>query len=58
MNTMEGELQKLREVSDLVTLYGPGILRALIVLLIGLVLAKLFLKYSKPIKCENWVSEA
>ncbi len=49
MNTMEGELQKLREVSDMVTLYGPGILRALILLLVGLVLAKLFLKYSKPI---------
>jgi small conductance mechanosensitive channel len=49
MNTMETELQKLKEVSDMVTLYGPGILRALILLLVGLVLAKLFLKYSKPI---------
>jgi len=49
MNAMETELQKLKEVSEMVTLYGPGIVRALIILVVGLVLAKLFLKYSKLI---------
>ncbi len=49
MNAMEAELQKLREVSDIVTLYGPGVVRALIILVVGLVLAKLFLKYSRLI---------
>jgi small conductance mechanosensitive channel len=49
MNAMEVELQKLREVSDMVTLYGPGIVRALIILVVGLVLARLFLKYSRSI---------
>ena len=49
MNAMEAELQKLKEVSEMVTLYGPGIVRALIILVVGLVLAKLFLKYSRLI---------
>jgi len=49
MNAMEAELQKLKEMSDMVTLYGPGIVRALIVLVVGLVLARLFLKYSRRI---------
>jgi len=58
MNTVETELQKLREVSDMVTAYGPGILRALIILLAGLVLAKLFLKYAKPILRRLNLNEA
>ncbi|MCF8146885.1 MAG: mechanosensitive ion channel family protein [Deltaproteobacteria bacterium] len=49
MNAMEAELQKLREASDMVTLYGPGIIRALIILVVGLVLAKLILKYARLI---------
>jgi len=49
MNAMEAELQKLKEVSEMVTLYGPGIVRSLIILVVGLVLAKLFLKYSRLI---------
>ncbi len=48
MNAMEYEFQKLTELSDMVTHYGPSILRALVVLLVGMVLGKLFLKYSKP----------
>jgi len=49
MNAMEAELQKLREMSDMVTLYGPGLVRALIILVVGLVLAKVFLKYARVI---------
>jgi len=58
MNTMEAELQKLQEISDMVTLYGPGILRALIVLLVGLVIAKLALKYVRPMMRRLNLSEA
>jgi small conductance mechanosensitive channel len=58
MNTVEAELQKLQEISDMVTLYGPGILRALIVLLVGLVIAKLSLKYAKPMMRRLNLSEA
>lgn len=54
MNTMEGELEKLREVSEMVTLYGPNVLRALIILLLGLYLAKLFLKHARePLRRAN-----
>ncbi|MFO7600767.1 MAG: mechanosensitive ion channel family protein [Candidatus Desulfacyla sp.] len=58
MNAMEAELQKLKEMSDMVTLYGPGIVRALIVLVVGLVLAKLFLKYSRRILRRLSLKEA
>ena len=58
MNRMEAELQKFREASDMVNLYGPTVVRALIILLVGLLLAKLFLKYSKPILRRMNIKEA
>ena len=58
MNRMEAELQKFREASDMVNLYGPTVVRALIILLVGLLLAKLFLKYSKPILRRMNMKEA
>jgi small conductance mechanosensitive channel len=58
MNAMEAELQKLRDASEMVNLYGPAVLRALIILLVGLVIAKLFLKYSKPVLRRMNMKEA